>query len=72
MNYGQLLNEYESSSKPLLDPEFLKDKPRELEKYEERVRHLDKLLNMEREKRVRESTFTNKKKPLCEYQLDRR
>ena len=62
MNYGQLLNEYESVTALLLDYQYLEDNPKKKIKYEKRFHHLGKLLyKMEQEKRVAESTFTSNK-----------
>ena len=64
MNYGQVLDHYERESDLLLDHQYLEDNPKEKIKYEKRFHYLGKLLyKMEQEKRVAESTFTNKKNP---------
>ena len=64
MNDGQLCNEYESINYLLLHHQYLEDNPKKKIKYEKRFHYLGKLLyKMEQEKRVAESTFTNKKNP---------
>ena len=64
MNHEQLLDEYESVSDLLLDHQYLVDNPKKKIKYEKRFHYLGKLLyKMEQEKRIAESTFTNKKNP---------
>ena len=64
MNDGQLCNEYESINYLLLHHQYLEDNPKKKIKYEKRFHYLGKLLyKMEQEKRIAESTFTNKKNP---------